>query len=149
MVTITTCTIHIQVYSGTSVGDGTAVLLRFSSPADVHRHIKRVHGVFTSSTRTRIFVVDHDRRCQFDVVGIRANVDTPQVIGVSQATSHGAAGVLVSSSVLSVSVSSMSSAVSGGVFNVNAAPVSVSASNTSSVYYAYMCVICISREWCE
>jgi len=41
--------------------------------------------------------------------------------------------VPVSSSVVSVSVSSMSSAVSGGVCNVNAAPASVSATSTSSV----------------
>ena len=56
---------HCRDRSGRSAADGTAVLLRFSSAVDVHRHIKRVHGVFTSSTCTCNFVVDHDRRCHW------------------------------------------------------------------------------------
>ena len=39
------------IYSGKSTNDGTPVLLWFSSPEDIHCHIKRLHGVFVSSTR--------------------------------------------------------------------------------------------------
>ena len=121
---------HCRDRYGRSSADGTAVLLRFSSAADVHRHLKCVHGVFTSSTRTCNFVVDHDRRCQFDVGGIRANLDIPQVLGVSQPTSHGSASVNVSSPV--VTVGTLSSSVSGGVCSVKAVPVSVTSSSTVS-----------------
>jgi len=98
---------HCRNRVGRSTADGTAVLLQFASPEDVHCHIKRLHGIFTTSTRKCNARVDHDRRCQFDVVGIRANLDTPQVLGESQSTSHGSASVNVSSPVVSVgSVSS-------------------------------------------
>ena len=100
---------HCRDHLGRSTDDGTAVLLQFSSPEDIHSHIRRLHGIFSTSTRECNAWADHDRRCQFDVVGIRANVDTPQVVGVSQSTSHCAAGVPVSSSVVGVSVTSMSS----------------------------------------
>jgi len=139
---------HSRDRVGRSTADGTAVLLQFSSPEDVHCHIKRLHGIFATSTCECNAWVDHDRRCQFDVVGIRANLDRPQVLGVSQPMSHGSASVNVSSPV--VGVGSTSSGVSKGVRSVKAVPVSVSSSSTvSTPVRSYASVVSGVLCWCE
>ena len=132
---------HCRDHLGRSTNDGTAVLLQFSSPEDIQCHMRRLHGIFSTSTRECNAWADHDRRCQFDVVGITANVDTPQVIGVPEATSHGAASV-PASSVVSVTVSNISSTSSVSTVRSYASVVSGVGVNTQSSSSAVHTDVC-------
>lgn len=120
---------HSRNHLGLPAGNGTAVLLRFSSAEAVHHHIKQLHGIAANAVQCRKkFLSRHNEHCQFDVVGVSVNsvLDTCEVMSVSSAD--------VCSSVSGVSsVRPLYSSVVGDVSDRASASVSVDISSQSCV----------------